>query len=354
VVLKLKVLILFFALLAAAATVIKPPLPRRLPSPNPKDWPKATVDLFATNPLTEEGFQLGRHLFYDVRLSRDNTIACASCHQQYSAFANADHDFSHGYNNSYTNRNAAAVFNVAWMKLLHWDGSINHVEVQPLAPITAPNEMAADIPTVLKKLNADTLYKRLTRAAFGTSILTSQRMLKALAQFTGSIISNGSKYDWVMQKKANFTASEEAGYKVFKIHCNACHTEPLFTSNQFANNGLPVQPLLADEGRKGITGLAADSLLFKIPTLRNITLTGPYMHDGRFFTLSQVIDHYRQKLDTNAATLHPLLKNRLAITAQQRVDLLSFLYSLTDEELIKNKRFAAPPQSAVIQPLHNH
>jgi cytochrome c peroxidase len=182
VVLKLKVLILFFALLAAAATVIKPPFPRRLPSPNPKDWPKATVDLFATNPLTEEGFQLGRHLFYDVRLSRDNTIACASCHQQYSAFANADHDFSHGYNNSYTNRNAAAVFNVAWMKQLHWDGSINHVEVQPLAPITAPNEMAADMPTVLKKLNADTLYKRLTRAAFGTSLLTSQRMLKALAQ----------------------------------------------------------------------------------------------------------------------------------------------------------------------------
>lgn len=342
------------ATLLMATTLIQHRLPRRLPSPNPKEWPKPTVDLFTANPLTEEGFQLGRHLFYDVRLSKDNSIACASCHQQYSAFANADHDFSHGYNNSYTRRNAAAVFNLAWMKQLHWDGGISHVEVQPLAPITAPNEMAEDINQVLKKLNADTLYKRLTRAAFGTPVLNSQRMLKALAQFTGSIISNGSKYDRVKMGKDKFDASEQVGYEVFKQFCNTCHTEPLFTNNQFANNGLPINPLLNDEGRKGVTGMVADSLLFKVPTLRNINLTGPYMHDGRLYTLSQVIDHYRFKIDTQARSLHPLLKKRMAISAQQRIDLLSFLYSLTDETLIKNQRFAAPKETAAIQPLHNH
>ena len=308
----------------------------------PKGWPKPSTNIFATNPLTEEGFQLGRKLFYDGSLSKDGNFACASCHQQFAAFSSYDHDFSHGFNNSFTTRNAPALFNIAWMKELHWDGAINHIEVQPLAPITAANEMAETVENVLKKISADTTYRRLFKAAFGDALINSQRMLKALAQFTGSIQSYNSKYDKVKKGSASFTISEQMGYDVFKANCNACHTEPLFTNNSFLNNGLDINKKLLDKGRMDVTNNPNDSLKFKVPSLRNITLTGPYMHDGRFFTLSQVIEHYRTGINTNQPTLDSLLKNKLVITNQGKVDLFSFLNTLTDEEMVKDKRYADP------------
>ncbi len=319
----------------------------------PKGWPAPPKDIFARNPLTEQGFQLGRKLFYDTRLSKDNSISCGSCHQQFAAFVSYEHDLSHGFNNSFTNRNAPAIFNIAWMPALHWDGGINHIEVQPLAPITAANEMAESLDSVLKKLKGDTSYNRLFKAAFGDATITSQRMLKALAQFTGSIQSYNTKYDKVKRGEAVFNISEQYGYETFKAKCNACHTEPLFTSNGFANNGLPVNPVFKDYGRMTVTGLAADSLKFKIPSLRNISLTGPYMHDGRLFTLSQVIAHYTSKIDTTQATLDPLLKHRLSISPQEKVDLFSFLYTLKDEELVTNKRYADPAATNSQIPFHH-
>jgi cytochrome c peroxidase len=306
----------------------------------PKGWPKPPANIFAGNPLTEQGFQLGKKLFYDGRLSKDGNFACASCHQQFAAFANYDHDFSHGFKDAFTTRNAPGLFNIAWMPLLHWDGGINHIEVQPLAPLTAANEMAENIDSVLKKLRTDTAYPKLFKAAFGTTVINSQRMLKALAQFTGSIVSSNSKYDKVQRGEATFTPAEKKGYNFFKAKCAGCHTEPLFTDNSFKNNGMPINPQLKDYGRMGITNNKNDSLKFKVPSLRNVAITFPYMHDGRFYSIGQAIDHYRTGIITTQPTLDTALKNRITISNAEKNELIYFLFTLTDTSLVKNKRFA--------------
>ncbi len=306
----------------------------------PKGWPVPTKNIYANNPLTEQGFQLGRKLFYDGRLSRDGNFPCASCHQQFAAFASYDHDFSHGFDNSFTTRNAPGLFNLAWMPLLHWDGGINHIEVQPLGPLTAKNEMASNLDTVLKRLRTDTAYPKLFKAAFGSPIINSQRMLKALAQFTGSIVSYNSKYDKVKRGEASFTLNEQNGYNFFKTKCESCHKEPLFTDFSFRNNGLTVNSFLNDFGRMRITGDKNDSLKFKVPSLRNLTLTFPYMHDGRYYTISQAIEHYRTGIVTTQPTLDSALKNRIAISNAEKNNLMSFLFTLTDTTLAKTARYA--------------
>ncbi|RYF89194.1 MAG: cytochrome-c peroxidase, partial [Chitinophagaceae bacterium] len=148
----------------------------------PPGFPEPVYN-FSNNPLTQQGFDLGRKLFYDGRLSKDGNFPCASCHQQFAAFSTFDHDLSHGFNNQFTTRNALGLYNLVWQKEMHWDGGINNIEVQPLAPITAPNEMAEDITTVITKLNQDVEYKQMFSAALGTDEITSQRMLYALTQF---------------------------------------------------------------------------------------------------------------------------------------------------------------------------
>ena len=306
----------------------------------PAGWPKPATDIFARNRLTEQGFQLGRKLFYDGRLSKDGNFPCASCHQQFAAFASYDHDFSHGYNNTFTTRNAPPLFNLAWMTRLHWDGGINHIEVQPLSPITAKNEMAETLDSVLYKLKKDTAYLRLFKAAFGTPEINSQRMLKALAQFTGSIISSNSKYDKVQRGEATFTYGEQNGYNLFKAKCAACHKEPLFTDNSFRNTGMGVNSYLNDYGRMKITGNKSDSLKFKVPSLRNVMLTFPYMHDGRYYSLGSAIDHYRKNIVTTQPTLDSLLTNRIAISEREKNDLIYFLNTLSDTSMTRNPRFS--------------
>jgi cytochrome c peroxidase len=308
----------------------------------PKGWPKPSSDIFASNPLTEEGFQLGRKLFYDGRLSKDGNFPCASCHQQFAAFTTYAHDFSHGFNNSLTTRNAPGLYNLAWMKEMHWDGGINHLEVQPLAPLTATDEMAETIPQVLKKLQEDTAYIRLFKAAFKDGAINSQHLLKALAQFAGSIQSYNSKYDKVKRGEDSFSISEKLGYQTFLANCNSCHKEPLFTDNSFRNNGLIIDERLQDKGRMAITGNPADLFKFKVPSLRNCTVTLPYMHDGRMYSISKVIEHYRTGIDTAQATLDPLLKKRLTISKQEKADLYSFLQTLKDDELLHNPRYQEP------------
>ena len=315
-----------------------PPTPLQLNIP--KDWPKPAKNIYATNPLTEQGFQLGKKLFYDGRLSKDGNFPCASCHQQFAAFATYDHDFSHGFNDKFTTRNAPPLFNLAWMPLLHWDGGINHIEVQPLAPLTAVNEMAENIDSVLKKLRKDTAYPKLFKAAFGSPLINSQRMLKALAQFTGSIISANSKYDKVLRGEATFTPAEQKGYTFFKAKCTGCHAEPLFTDNSFRNNGLDINPYLNDYGRMRITNNKSDSLKFKVPSLRNVALSFPYMHDGRFYSIGQAIDHYSKGINTNQPTLDSLLKKRITISNAEKNELTYFLITLTDTTLTKNPRFS--------------
>jgi cytochrome c peroxidase len=306
----------------------------------PKGWPKPPQNIFTKNKLTEQGFQLGRKLFNDGNLSKDGNISCSSCHQQFAAFATFDHDLSHGVNNTFSTRNAPALFNLAWMKDLHWDGAINHIEVQPLSPMTAANEMGETLDSIIYKLNRDTAYRRLFRAAFGDNKITSQRILKALAQFTGSLVSANSKYDKVQRGEAVFTAYEQKGYIVFKAKCASCHKEPLFTDYTFRNNGLSLNRF-KDIGRQKITQNPDDSLKFKVPSLRNVQVTYPYMHDGSIYSLPQVIDHYTSKIDTSQRTLDPLLKNRLSISKTEKSELVYFLYTLTDSSFLKDPRFGS-------------
>ncbi|PWU03873.1 MAG: cytochrome-c peroxidase [Bacteroidetes bacterium] len=315
-----------------AVTPMKFPVPKGFPLPEYR---------FQNNPLTKEGFELGRKLFYDGRLSKDGNFPCASCHQQFASFSTYDHPLSHGFNDQFTTRNAPALINVAWMKELHWDGGINHIEVQPLSPMTASNEMAENIDSVLTKLRADNSYKKMFRAAYGDDKINSQRMLKALAQFVAMLISADSKYDKMKRGEASFSATEKSGYEIFQNKCSSCHREPLFTDDSYRNTGLPVNPKLNDFGRMIITGKSEDSLKFKVPSLRNVYLTAPYGHDGRFYSIGAVIDHYRNSV-VDGPTTDSLLRKKIAINDDEKYDLLQFLRTLTDSTFIKDKRFAQP------------
>lgn len=304
----------------------------------PKGWP-LPADLFANNPLTQEGVDLGKKLFYDGRLSRDGNFPCASCHQQFAAFATFDHALSHGFDNQFTVRNAPGLFNLAWYREFHWDGGINHLEVQPLAPLTAPNEMAETVENVILKLKGDETYRRMFKAAFGTEEINSQRMLRALSQFMGIMVSSNSKYDKVQRGEASFSEPELRGYQVFKAKCASCHQEPLFTDQQYRNTGLPLDPTLRDLGRMRVTRLSEDSLKFKVPSLRNVMMTAPYGHDGRFFSVGAVIDHYRFNV-VNGPTTDPQVKNRITMDLFEKNDLIIFLRTLTDSSFLADKRFS--------------
>ena len=295
-----------------------------------------TVYNFSNNPLTEEGFQLGKMLFYDGRLSKDGHYPCASCHQQIAVFGTYDHDLSHGYNDQHSNRNAAPLFNLAWQKEFHTDGKYKSLEDECLDPIQAPNQMAEEIGNVLTKLRSDAHMRDMFRAAFGTEEITIERMQKALAQFTVSMITANSKYDQVKRGQNTFTDYEQRGYDLYKTNCASCHPEPMFTDYTYRNIGLPVS-YLDDYGRIVVTGKKEDSLKFKVPSLRNVSLTYPYMHDGRYFSLRACIEHYATP--QQSSTLDPSLTNGIHFNNNQVIDLVAFLRALTDSTLVKDLRF---------------
>jgi len=306
----------------------------------PKGWPQPVYD-FKNNPLTTEGFELGRKLFYDGRLSRDGNFPCASCHQQFAAFSTYDHNLSHGFNNSFTSRNAPGLFNLAWQKEFMWDGGINHLDLQPLAPITDTNEMAETIENVVNILKADTVYKRMFEAAFGNTEINTQRMTKALSQFVVMMVSSNSTYDKVMRGEGSFSLPQKLGYEIFKQKCVACHTEPLFTDFTYRNVGLPTEDYIKDYGRMKITGNPKDSLKFKVPSLRNAAVTMPYGHDGRFYSLRGVMDFYRNDA-VNGPTTDSLLKHKIPLSNYETGQLTAFIKALTDSSFISDPRFAPP------------
>ncbi len=306
----------------------------------PKGWPQPVYD-FKQNPLTAEGFELGRKLFYDGRLSKDGNFACASCHQQFAAFTTYDHNLSHGFNNSFTRRNAPPLFNLAWQKEFMWDGGINHLDLQPLAPITDANEMAETIQNVLNKLKKDTAYRRMFKAAFGDENITTQRMTKAISQFVVMMVSANSKYDKVMRGEDSFNLPQRLGYEIFKRKCINCHTEPMFTDYSYRNAGLTTDDYLADIGRMKITNKPADSMKFKVPSLRNAAVTAPYGHDGRFVSLLSVMNFYRNDV-VNYSTTDSLLKHGIPLSNFEIGQLTAFIYTLTDSSFLKDPRFAPP------------
>jgi cytochrome c peroxidase len=294
---------------------------------------------FENNPLSYNKFLLGKALFYDEYLSIDSTISCATCHEQPHSFGGHSSQFSTGVNNQVGTRNSPAIFNLAWNPTFMWDGGINHIEVMPIGPITNPVEMNETMANVVQKLQNSSRYRKLFKEAYGNEEVTDEKMLKALAQFLAMIISDQSKYDKVKRGEAAFTSTEQAGYDLFVQKCSACHTEPLFTDHNYRNNGL--DQTFTDLGRGLITGNSSDNGKFKVPSLRNVELTYPYMHDGRFFTLSQVLDHYHTGVQ-QSATLDPLLQTGIVLTSTEKQQLIAFLKTLTDYELLGNRWLMEP------------
>lgn len=337
--------ILFLSTIVFTACSVDPEIKPIVPVDNVKEvipdgWPTPFYN-FSNNEITPDGFILGRTLFYDPLLSADNSISCGSCHQQFAAFAHSGHDISHGINGLLGKRNAPALQNLTWNTSFMHDGGINNIEVQPVAPITNPIEMDEDLNNVITKLSNSGKYRQLFARAFGDETINSQRMLKAMAQFMGTMYSYNSKYDKVKQGKENFTASEQNGYNIFVAKCAACHKEPLFSDYEFRNNGLPVNPLIQDSGRMHITLNINDIYKFKTPSLRNIERTAPYMHDGRFSSLDACLNHYTSGINITSPTLDPLLQGgSIPLSMQEKTDIISFLKTLTDQQFLTDPRYS--------------
>lgn len=301
----------------------------------------APLYTYQDNPLTKEGFELGRKLFYDGRLSVDNNHACASCHEQKAAFGTFEHDRSHGVNNTHTLRNAPVLFNLAWSPFLHWDGAYTSLQDEAVQPLTGSHEMGETFNDILQKLQSDKEYRDMFGRVFHSFIIRPEFILKALQQFTGFLVSANAKYDKYKRGEYVFTPQENAGYLIYQNKCASCHPEPMFTDYSFRNIGLPVDDFLKDYGRMRITGKSGDSLKFKVPTLRNVSVSANYMHDGRFLTLGQVINHYRTGVQMSA-TLDPSLIGGINLTNTDVTNLTQFLKALTDSSFLTDTRFMQP------------
>jgi len=307
----------------------------------PSNFPDPVYNINA-NPVTKEGFELGRALFYEPMLSRDNTISCGSCHIQTAAFTHHGHDLSHGIDDLLGKRNAQPIQNLAWQTSFMWDGGVYDLDLQPIAPIENPVEMGHTLGAALQKLRGSSKYAPLFQKAFGTTEITSARMLQALSQFMVMMVSANSKYDQVKRGEgAKFTDEELQGYAIFQSKCGNCHQEPLFTDNSFRNNGLATRP--TDLGRWEVTAQERDKYTFKVPSLRNVMLTAPYMHDGRILSIDGVLNHYTNGVQ-NTQNLDPSLVNGsmlgIPLTADEKVKIKAFLATLTDQTFIQDKRFS--------------
>jgi cytochrome c peroxidase len=327
-------------LLAACHKEIKEKLEIVFPGfKTPENFP-APVYHFETNPVTQAGFELGRKLFYEPRFSRNNTISCGSCHIQSAAFTHHGHDVSHGIDDRLGKRNSPPIMNLAWSPAYMWDGGIFDLDLQPIAPITAHEEMDETLGNIIAKLQAHPDYPDLFQKAFGSSEITSAHVLQALSQFMVMCISSHSKYDSVMRHVGvTFTAKEEEGYHIFKQKCSTCHTEPLFTDHSFRDNGIGIG-FNGDMGRYDITLQETDKYKFKVASLRNLEYTAPYMHDGRFYTLDAVLDQYAAHTQLTP-NLDSLLQQNgtpgIPLTQDEKASLLAFLNTLNDKQFVTDK-----------------
>lgn len=291
------------------------------------------------NGIGRGGFELGKKLFYDPRLSRDGTISCGSCHAQVHAFADHSSALSVGIDGNLSKRNAPGLTNLAWYPDFMWDGGINHIEVMPIAPLTDPNEMDNELSALVEYLQHDTEYPDEFEDVYGSEQIDTQKILLAIAAFQSSIISYRSKYDQYLLGNVQLSPSELEGKSIFEAHCSSCHSGVLFTDFSFRNNGL--DSTFTDEGRATITQSNSDLGKFRVPSLRNIALTNPYMHDGRVPTLRLVLDHYSEGI-VESETLDESLRGGIALTEAEKDALIEFLQTLTDYELLSDERFYEP------------
>jgi cytochrome c peroxidase len=316
--------------------VIERPLFRQ-----PEHFPKATYN-FSSPLVSVAGFWLGKRLFYDARLSRDGTVSCGSCHLQAAAFTHHGHDISHGIDDQLGNRNALPIQNMAFKKTFFWDGGVHNLDLLALAPIANPVEMDEVPENVLTKLRQDESYRKDFKKAYGTDEITMVQFLKALGQFQAALISDNSKYDKYVRGETNLETEELQGLEIFKQKCGSCHGGILFTDETYRNNGLEVYFRSTDLGRFNISSLEEDKYKYKVPSLRNVELTAPYMHDGRFRNLEAVLNHYDEGVN-DTQNLDKSLKNskRLGIPLSdaEKSKLITFLKTLTDNDFITDQRF---------------
>ncbi len=314
------------------------------------------------NQMTQEIVSLGRMLFYETKLSKSNQISCASCHQQKLAFTDGK-QFSVGEGGSLTRRNSMSLANLLWVRSLFWDGRVGSLEEQAIFPLTDPHEMGQSMNEAIEKLNHTTNYPVLFKFAFGTSEITTARITKAIAQFERTLISSDSRYDKYLKGEYLPTEQELRGLNLFMsrprpednvrgANCGHCHGTPKLFKELFHNNGLDI--IAQDMGRMEITGQEIDRGRFRVPTLRNIALTSPYMHDGRFNGLEEVLDHYNEHIQ-QSETLSPFISEAtnaingksLLLTDTEKTDILAFLHMLTDSTFINNPEFSDPHEKYV-------
>lgn len=305
-------------------------------------------DLPADNPLTEEGVRLGRRLFFDATLSINRTQSCASCHAPQSAFSDRGKALSRGAKRALGTRNAMPLFNLAWSSSYTWDGRRARLRDQALAPISDHREMDLSIDVLVQRLNAQDRYRSEFNAVFGEPRINAAQVGLALEQFMLSLVSVDSRFDRALKREAILTDQEKDGLRLFLSEhdpargvrggdCFHCHGGPLFTDGRFHNNGLDLT--FKDRGRALVTGRPEDEGLFKVPSLRNVALTGPYMHDGRFKTLEQVVEHYSSSTKPSA-TLDPNIAKHpnqagVNLTTAEKAALVAFLKTLSDSGYAK-------------------
>lgn len=308
----------------------------------PANFPDVKQDVSRIK-LTQNGIALGRKLFYDNRLSVDNTISCAFCHEQQYAFTHHGHQFSHGINNLEGIRNAPAIQNLIFQDEYFFDGASNSIEMLSIVPIHNPVEMNESLSNIVEKLKQDVVCQKLFHSVYNSKEITSDKILNALAQFLSIIISGDSKYDkYIRNEGVSLTVDEQKGLQLFKTHCASCHSTDLFTDHSFRNNGLPINSRLNDTGRYNVTGFDHDKYKFKVPSLRNIALTAPYMHDGRFGSLESVLNFYTDGVK-ETQNLDPLMKNNevlgIPLNNEEKKFIIIFLQTLTDNRFITNKNY---------------
>jgi cytochrome c peroxidase len=314
----------------------------------------------ATNPISDWGATLGRVLFYDKQFSINSTIACANCHKQEFGFTD-NTVFSTGFAGGHTARNSMTLINEKYYPdgRFFWDERAATLEIQVLTPIQDHTEMGMNLDTLVNRLQATTHYPYLFQKAFGTQTINSDRISKALAQFVRSIVSYQSKFDLgrgligpgqdpIQTPYSNFTAQENIGKQIFfspQAACNTCHGTETFTAPAPRSNGLENPSI--DNGVGGITNVTAQNGEFKVGSLKNIELTAPYMHDGRFSTLEQVVEHYSSGVQAHP-NLAPQLRapngtpKQLNLSADQKAALVAFLKTLTDRAITTDEKFSNP------------
>lgn len=295
------------------------------------------------NPVTREKIELGRALFYEQRLSLDNSVSCASCHKQEYAFTDAGKPVSIGVNKEQGTRNTPVIANTAYLSTLSYDGLSSSLEQQSMRAILNPLEMRADTATMMQKLQQDSTYVRAFTRVFGSvQPVTAHNTVRAIATFMRTMLSGNSRYDrFVLGEKTVLNESEQRGKELFfseRTRCASCHTGPDFTDGKFHNTGLYRHYI--DKGHYYATNKHSDVGKFKTPSLRNIAITAPYMHDGTLNTLEEVMAHYNRGGHPNIN--RDTLIHSLQLTDDETADIIHFMETLTDNTLLNNPKFAKP------------